>query len=132
MRRRAGPLRLLTCLDHFGDIVIWTVVECGLGITAGSLACLRPLLKKLGLSGKSSVQKSTDPTVTIGGGGRSIGLSAMRAQSKATASRNDEWERIDDDHSSQKFIIMKNTQVDVEWSGENQTTHAISRDGKSF
>lgn len=41
--------RILTCDDHPGNaatIAIWSGIECGAGITAGSLATLRPLFKR--------------------------------------------------------------------------------------
>jgi hypothetical protein len=83
-------------------------------------------LKKFGID-KSSAHATDDK------GGRSIGLSSMgrAGQNKTSASRNDQWERIDD-NSSQKFIIMKNTQVDVEWSAQSKVHESSTSDGKSF
>lgn len=103
--------------DEFGIMCIWTMLECGLGIIAGSLPSLRPLLKKLGFttSSKSYGAKRTGETPATGS--RSIPLSQMRSGHTAAihSKGGGEWERIDD-NSSQRNIIMKNTEVDIKWS----------------
>ncbi|KAI0131872.1 hypothetical protein BJ170DRAFT_611588 [Xylariales sp. AK1849] len=122
-------------LMHFGDVVLWTIVECGLGITAGSLPSLRPLLRKVGFSSNKSDNKyRLEPSKP---GGRSIQLDTLRGHSTATCQgKEDHWDRVDD-NSSQKFIIMKNTQVDVEWSAQSAKDHEVREhisvsDGKSL
>ncbi|KAI1505225.1 hypothetical protein F5X99DRAFT_368760 [Biscogniauxia marginata] len=105
-------------LYNFGQIVLWTQVECGLGIIAGSLPSLRPLLRRIGFtSTKSYSHQGADSSQP---GGRSIHLNQIRGQSTATCQGggDEAWERLDDS-SSQKFIIMKNTQVDVKWSEQS-------------
>lgn len=103
--------------DEFGIMCIWTMLECGLGIIAGSLPSLRPLLKKLGFtsSNKSYGVKRTGESTA--GGSRGIPLSQLRTghSSAAAQTKGGEWERIDD-HSSQRNIIMKNTEIDIKWS----------------
>lgn len=34
-------------LYHLGDVAIWTLIECGLGIIAGSVAMIKPLVGKI-------------------------------------------------------------------------------------
>ncbi|KAI5925338.1 hypothetical protein F4810DRAFT_660044 [Camillea tinctor] len=101
-------------LYNFGQIVLWTMVECGLGIIAGSLPSLRPLLRRIGFTSSKSYARNGDSSEP--GAARSIHLNQMRGQSTATCQggADDAWERLDD-NSSQKFI-MKNTQVDIKWS----------------
>ncbi|KAH8657821.1 hypothetical protein BX600DRAFT_439007 [Xylariales sp. PMI_506] len=116
-------------LYEFGNVVLWTMIECGLGITAGSLPTLRPLLRRFGASSndKSYGDTSNHPKSN----GRSIGLSAIRGHTTVTSQNNpDHWERIDDS-SSQKFIIKKNTQIDVEWQSQ-KNEGASASDGRSF
>lgn len=50
------PLPLTLQSDNVGNIILWTVVECGLGIIAGSMPMLRKLVK--GLSKDESTGKS--------------------------------------------------------------------------
>ncbi|KAK7937328.1 uncharacterized protein PG986_014196 [Apiospora aurea] len=99
------------------NIVIWSIVECGVGIIAGSLPSLRPLLKKIPMfrskmsyafrSGSNDTPKQIKLQNLGHAGGRS--LAACRA-----GENESKWERIDD-NSSQQHIIMKNVQVDVEY-----------------
>jgi len=46
------------------DISIWTVVECNVGITAGCLACLRPMARRFlgSVYGKGSAKGSNYPS----------------------------------------------------------------------
>lgn len=57
-------------LYHSGHIVLWTIVECGLGIIAGSLPMLRRFLKRFAQdeSTQERGQKCSDSTdlLTIG------------------------------------------------------------------
>lgn len=103
--------------------MLWTIIECGLGIVAGSLPSLRLLLKKFGLSStKSKTGRTTDDPSKLD---RSVNLVSIKNKPKTTFSgRNDDWEQIDDS-SSQKFIIMKHTQTDVEWDAQTQKGHDV-------
>ena len=53
--------------DNVGHVILWTVVECGLGIIAGSMPMLRKLFKNLAKD-ESSYARATDDhdLVTIG------------------------------------------------------------------
>jgi hypothetical protein len=63
------------------DIAIWSTTEQGLAITAGSLATLRPLLKKtsealgLSVSGRSEIPDSDDAPHPNGSGLKTFGQS---------------------------------------------------------
>jgi hypothetical protein len=50
---------LMAIPDNTGNLVIWSIVELGVGITAGSLATLRPLLK-LALARFGATDSSND------------------------------------------------------------------------
>lgn len=66
------------------DIAIWSTVECGLAVTAGSLACIRPLFKvimhRLGLSTESYLP----PSKGFNGGASGRGASGRGAQPPPT------------------------------------------------
>jgi hypothetical protein len=57
--RKAGPERLTFPADATIEIAIWSNIEAGLGITAGSLATLRPLLRVI-------LGSHTDPEYSSG------------------------------------------------------------------
>ncbi|KAI1097655.1 hypothetical protein F4804DRAFT_351303 [Jackrogersella minutella] len=98
-------------LYEWGFLSFWTGCECALGIIAGSLPSLRPLLKKYGWSSSKSHERHGDTPNQ-----RSVPLNSMRGQTTAIVQgKAGEWERLDD-NSSQKHIIIKSTQVDVNWS----------------
>lgn len=44
---RNGMNPAYSCTDDVGNIILWTVVECGMGVIAGSLPMLRQLFKGL-------------------------------------------------------------------------------------
>lgn len=54
-----------------GKIGLWSVIEEGIGIFAGSLPALRPLLNLAFLGGGDSSENSEDPASRKGGNGRS-------------------------------------------------------------
>ncbi|KAI1472397.1 uncharacterized protein F4812DRAFT_454213 [Daldinia caldariorum] len=122
-------------------IVIWSTVECGVGIIAGCLPPLRPLLVRFGF-GISSTTKN--PTGGPLANGRSIlrsnddrqesqpAAGIIRLESMKRPGRGDslvttcqggsgsrpEWgERTSesDDCSSQKLIIVKDTRIEVKY-----------------
>jgi hypothetical protein len=65
-------------LDSIGNFILWTVVECSLGIIAGSMPMLRKLFKSLRKDDSSYNADSNDINlVTIGKFGASIILSMM-------------------------------------------------------
>ena len=55
-------------LDQVGNIILWTVVECGVGIVAGSLPSLRAFFKSLAKDRSTDDQSCSNGTdlVTIG------------------------------------------------------------------
>ncbi|KAK7990589.1 hypothetical protein PG990_014869 [Apiospora arundinis] len=99
------------------NIVIWSIVECGVGIIAGSLPSLRPLLKKIPMFGSKrsyayrSGSNDTPNQIKMNNLGHAGGRSLATCHGGEDESK---WERLDD-NSSQQYIIMKNTQVDVEY-----------------
>lgn len=96
--------------------MIWSIVECGVGIVVGSLPSLRPLLKGFALFGSKrsyafrSGSHDTPNRVKMQNlanpGPRSVTVYHGGAESR--------WERISD-NSSQQHIIMKDVQVDIEY-----------------
>ncbi len=55
-------------LDHIGNIILWTVVETGLGVVAGSLPSLRTFFKHLAKDASTQDYENSNGTdlVTIG------------------------------------------------------------------
>ncbi|KAK6072309.1 cation-transporting atpase 4 [Seiridium cupressi] len=116
------------------NIVIWSQIECGVGIIAASLPSLRRLVKNI-LEKSSSRGGSYHPrsgtdrhTATIGGGkGRShsgkisrstkmINLSRPGGNTTICAADRDTgctWIELDDDSESQKHIITQTNEVSV-------------------
>ncbi|KAI0023809.1 hypothetical protein F4780DRAFT_24345 [Xylariomycetidae sp. FL0641] len=109
------------------NIVLWSQIECGIGIIAGSLPSLRRLLKGLvGSSKDASYGDSAGPNLnTIGGGNRSgkmsrsVKMSSLSRQggNTTTCEAIDEnghtWMELDDDSESQKRIITRTHEVSV-------------------
>ncbi|KAI1080225.1 hypothetical protein F5B20DRAFT_589642 [Whalleya microplaca] len=107
--------QLFNYLYNVCNVVVWSIVECGIGIIAGSLPSLRPLVRNLGSGSKKT--HPGGPSNGLTNGGNSIPLrSTAQGQSSTAceAGRNQQSGEIDDG-SSQTFIIMKNTQIDVEY-----------------
>ncbi|KAI2619602.1 hypothetical protein GGR54DRAFT_120017 [Hypoxylon sp. NC1633] len=142
-------------------IVVWSVVECGIGIIAGSLPQLQPLFRRFGFGINSTGRKLTSgpdhdhnvpegpaisgfhrqsrlsrpaPTATASPASpQSIELGRMGTMSRGSNSLtttcqagrpSQKWwnqsqtrtgEDDDDDVSTQKLIIVKNTQIDIEY-----------------
>ncbi|KAI1662412.1 hypothetical protein F4813DRAFT_344449 [Daldinia decipiens] len=127
-------------------LMVWSVVECGIGIIAGSLPPLRPLLTKYGFGLSSSSNNPTYKRQTNRGStfdvfnGRQtlpaapeavahpIRLETMRRSSRGGSlvttcqagpqSRPDERDNNSDsdDSSSRKLIIVKDTRIDVQYN----------------
>ncbi|KAK8015969.1 hypothetical protein PG991_008857 [Apiospora marii] len=99
------------------NIVIWSIVECGVGIIAGSLPSLRPLLKGISIFGskKSYAYRSGSNDTPNQVKMQNLANPGTRPVTVYHGDRPDSrWERIDD-NSSQQHIIMKDVQVDVEY-----------------
>lgn len=128
--------------DKAAHIVVWSVVECGIGIIAGSLPPLRPLCRRFGIGfGTTRRLKLSDEaqnpakrdasdagpyghTATINDKPIRLGTlkRADRGKSLTTTcqggGQHSTWDHrtIDDvDIATQKLIIVKNTQIDVEY-----------------
>ncbi|OHE98236.1 hypothetical protein CORC01_06433 [Colletotrichum orchidophilum] len=109
----SNPVNLLLtieCEENVGNIILWTVVECGMGIIAGSLPMLRQLFK--GLAKELSNQDDTY---------------ALRARSGTMAlghgrNRSDRESPLDTETDSTRGII-KTTRIDV----TAQSTHSSTR-----
>lgn len=126
--------------DTIGKIVLLTVLECDLGIIAGSMPMLRRLIRNLapsyGSKDKTPGRSGDVNLVTIGG---TSGRRTHVKLSNGAASRNDDHENHfqdkesnDDDESTRRMIhitreveqdsisgqnLPRNHQVDVEISG---------------
>lgn len=123
-------------LDNVCNIILWSIVECGAGILAGSLPSLRMLLQSW--IDKTSSNKGNSYRNTPGSGGASHALNRLRSSTlgKAdpegrtltlkpranttfvSASRKGAegtWIELEDD-SSQKNMIHRTLQVSVEVS----------------
>ncbi|KAI8687039.1 hypothetical protein NCS56_00276100 [Fusarium sp. Ph1] len=126
--------------DEIGKIVLLTVLECDLGIIAGSMPMLRRLIRNLapsyGSKDKTPGRSGDVNLVTIGG---TSGRRTHVKLSNGGASRNDDHENHfqdkesnDDDESTRRMIhitreveqdsisgqnLPRNHQVDVEISG---------------
>ncbi|KAK6209416.1 hypothetical protein LQW54_006269 [Pestalotiopsis sp. IQ-011] len=121
---------------QIANIVIWSEIECGVGIIAGLLPALRRFLKSI--LDKSSRGGSYDPhsgsqfgTATIGGGkgrshtggktSRSVKMSNLsRTNGNNTVIRaggsnnaNGNWIELGNDSESQKHIITQTNEVSV-------------------
>ncbi|KAK2597811.1 hypothetical protein N8I77_012573 [Diaporthe amygdali] len=100
------------------DIAIWSTVECGLAITAGSLACIRPLFKvlvhHLGLSTESYLPPSKHlagasgkhaPPPTIGSSNKALRRSSDIFHMGTMFTRVDKDEEAHDDLASTTKLV---------------------------
>lgn len=91
--------------DTIGKIVVLTVLECDLGIIAGSMPMLRHLFRNLALSygaSEGTPGKSRDINlVTIGGTG---GRNHIKLSNNGTSRMGDDKESNGDDESTRHII----------------------------
>lgn len=94
-------------LDHIAYVILWTVVECGLGLIAGSLPMLRKLLRSIvGSSNRPKYYRDGDETqlVTIGRArnrkGPAQGISAYSVHVRAEG----DSDILGDDESTQRIV----------------------------
>ncbi|KAI1392093.1 uncharacterized protein F4822DRAFT_115348 [Hypoxylon trugodes] len=129
-------------LRRAANITIWSIVECGIGIIAGSLPPLQPLFRRFGFGIGATRVKLTDgnmprdhvmssfhrrnftPTTPEATAQRTRHSSVDRGNWLVTTKceggrpREEWWDQytmVDDDATSQKLIILKNTQIDIEY-----------------
>ncbi|KAK1516960.1 uncharacterized protein CCOS01_12509 [Colletotrichum costaricense] len=116
-------------LHNIANIVLWSILECGIGIIAGSLPSLRRLLKfwldksskgsynntgSNGLNAISGMQAGSNGVRMNNLSGR--GLTVSNCQSGP----HDTWVQLDDDSDSQKHIIMRTQEVTVQYELDGQ------------
>ncbi|KAI3539021.1 hypothetical protein CSPX01_09148 [Colletotrichum filicis] len=117
-------------LHNIANIVLWSILECGIGIIAGSLPSLRRLLKfwldksskgsynntgSNGLNAISGMQAGSNGVRMNNLSGR--GLTVSNCQSGP----HDTWVQLDDDSDSQKHIIMRTQEVTVQYELDGQS-----------
>ena len=113
-------------LLHVAPVATWSVIESGIGLTAGSLAALRPLMKYIPFLGGSSA-KTDEHT---GSGGMSEGTRRntikmntlnFTQQNRTVCKAGDNgWDRLSDSES-QKYILQ---QTDIEIRQEPAQSHS--------
>ncbi|KAJ3530115.1 hypothetical protein NM208_g9472 [Fusarium decemcellulare] len=117
-------------LYHTCNIAMWSMVEMGIGIIAGSLPALRRLLKNWVDFGTSHAQSSGRATPYAGSHSRAvtstIGTASrtqrfQRSRITPSSSRGCEegnWERLDDDSSKRRIYVT----VDMEMQSMDHAT----------
>lgn len=109
---------LLKYLDNLAFVILWTVVECSLGIMAGSLPMLRSLFK--GLLGENvSMHKHGGPNIQGANGVRLVTFGRIRARGQpaydtellATIGGCQEDMSNERDDSSTKRFVATSTSV---------------------
>ncbi|KXH65117.1 hypothetical protein CNYM01_04838 [Colletotrichum nymphaeae SA-01] len=117
-------------LHNIANIVLWSILECGIGIIAGSLPSLRRLLKFwLDKSSKGSYN-NTGSNGLNAISGRQAGSNGVRMNnlsgrgmtvSNCQSGPHDTWVQLDDDSDSQKHIIMRTQEVTVQYERDGQS-----------
>ncbi|KAM0546228.1 hypothetical protein ACHAPJ_011014 [Fusarium lateritium] len=121
-------------LYNVANIVVWSIVESGIGIMAGSLPSLRKLVSSR-FHFDSSSNNSPAQITPFSGTNRAIitsnSASAPRRPNKAGASAlgegEGEWEQLDDAASSQKIYVK----VDLEMQSLERPTTSRASHGSS-
>ncbi|KAK1676961.1 hypothetical protein BDP55DRAFT_631041 [Colletotrichum godetiae] len=116
-------------LHNIANIVLWLILECGIGIIAGSLPSFRRLLNSwLDKSSKVSYNNtgSNDLNAISGGqaGGTGVRIHNLSGRgmtvSNCQSGPHDNWVQLDDDSESQKHIIMKTQEMTLQYEREGQ------------
>ena len=99
-------------LYNIAHIAIWSITESGLGLIAGSMATLRPLLRHIPFLSQYSNPKSTKDTKPQGRNGESHRLQTFHYSKSGThqcdtiiEGGDHEWDRLSD-AESQKHIVQ--------------------------
>ncbi|KAH7263741.1 hypothetical protein BKA59DRAFT_506755 [Fusarium tricinctum] len=121
---------------HVGNIILWTVVECGVGVVAGSLPSLRAFFKILAKDRSTndySGSHNTTDLLTIGRvRGRPSRITAIELGTNRRGSNESNDSPQDQDDDSTRRIIVKVTKsfrVEQGESDEEQLCeHRIGKD----
>ncbi|ROW07684.1 hypothetical protein VMCG_03577 [Cytospora schulzeri] len=114
--------------DNVGNIVVWSIVECGIGIICGSLPSLRTLFKSwLDKSVRGDTYDNSSYRMGKSGGGGngehggSIKMgylsskgAAYSAKISAPTRTQGEWEELDGDTESEKRMITRTVEISVD------------------
>ncbi|KAH8890437.1 hypothetical protein GQ53DRAFT_176961 [Thozetella sp. PMI_491] len=119
---------------HIGNIVLWTIVECGIGITAGSLPSLRMFFKHLASDKSSNDYKNSDGTnlVTIGQvKGRRNPVYDTEIGVTVVAQGNDDDSNHEEDGDSTRHIIKVTKELEQITEMADDRHKSSSEDGPS-
>ncbi|ETS82339.1 hypothetical protein PFICI_04215 [Pestalotiopsis fici W106-1] len=97
-------------LYSVADIAIWSVVESGIGIIAGSAPALRPLLKYIPFLGDTSSNRTPGTGGPSGAAGASYKLNTFKnsnAPKTLVQVGDNGWDRLSDTES-QRYILKDN------------------------
>ncbi|KXH68612.1 hypothetical protein CSAL01_10264 [Colletotrichum salicis] len=116
-------------LHNIANIVLWSILECGIGIIAVFLPSLRRLLKFwLDISSKGSYNTGSNDLNAISGrqaGGNGVRMNNLSGLgmtvSNCQSGPHNNWVQLDDDSDSQKHIIMKTQEITVQYEREGQS-----------
>lgn len=130
--RQSPPFQLFTysspMLDSTTDIAIWSQIEMGLAITAGSLATLRPLMKmtlrRLGFTGAedSNQAPSSAGLRTFGQGSSKSSFSRKTPKSLFSMTT---FTKMEEEPEEEQTIIVANKH-DLELGGEARPGTRVS------
>lgn len=96
-------------LDSIGNIILWTVVECSLGILAGSMPMLRKLFKSLREDDSSYNVDSNDINLVTIGQIRGKHHPIYDGDLRATIVVGEDRESDRDDESTRRIIRVTRT-----------------------
>ncbi|KAI0156828.1 hypothetical protein GGR57DRAFT_511177 [Xylariaceae sp. FL1272] len=120
-------------LNGIANIAIWSIVESGIGLIAGSMPALRPLLRHIAFFGSSSYvvsssgrgkgtrDRKSHKLVTLRGLGTNNGTTTVEAGRRS-------WEEISDAESQKGILDINNITVKTDFvvTRENGTKSVIS------
>ncbi|KAK4031429.1 hypothetical protein C8A01DRAFT_21340 [Parachaetomium inaequale] len=120
-------------LHNWGQTILWSVLEAGLGVIACSLPPLGIFFKKFYYNSSGISGRKSGPTTGDGGTQlESLGGLQKRGLPSLRRKEGPPWNRLDDSHStSSQQNIMKTTQIDVETSSAEGDRPQDRRKGNS-
>ncbi|KAI4602327.1 hypothetical protein KJ359_009567 [Pestalotiopsis sp. 9143b] len=121
-------------LYSVADIAIWSVVESGIGIIAGSAPSLRPLLKYIPFLGDTSSNRTPGTGGPSGAAGASYKLDTYRfknsnAPHTLIQAGDNGWDRLSDTESQRH--ILKESGIKVTKDVTLNVTHDAESDAQS-